>query len=138
MANSLDELLNALDGQESQPLVGTSVKLPQNLRAAAQAARKLGLIKSTSEIAGAGMRDQLTALANRAALDEHYARVPSTRPSLAQITHAYAQLHGHVLAERFDLIKESADRVVIDEPNADAHDVLIYATALLRERNNAA
>ncbi len=140
--DSLDELLDALDGAlddaESEPLVGTSVKLPANLRRAAEMARSMGLIKSTSEVAVEGLRDRLDVITQRAVLDRHYRLHPEAQPSLARVARAYAQMHGHPLANHAALIVEAADRVVKDEPEADARDVLIYATALQRERESAA
>jgi hypothetical protein len=136
--DSLNDLLDALDDADGDALVGTSVKLPANLRHAAEIARSIGLIKSTSEVAGEGLRDRLDVIAQRAVLDRHYRLHPAAKPSLARIARAYAQLHEHPLATHGDLIREAADRVIKDVPEADARDVLIYATALHREREHAA
>lgn len=129
MNSDLARLLDLLDSAESST-VGTSVRLPANLRDAAALATKMGLAGSTTDLTVNGLRETLEAFAQRAVLDEHYRRRPDVRPSLAEVALAAAELVGSPLAARGDLIERAAVDVAAlkDDPSPD--DVLLYAAGL--------
>ena len=110
--------------------IGTSIRLPANLRDAAAVATQMGLTSSTSELTVRGLRDALEAFAQRAVLDAHYRRHPQARPELAEVALATAELDGNPLAGRPDLVCRAAAEIgsVKDDPTPD--DVLVYAAGL--------
>ncbi|MGH8922086.1 MAG: hypothetical protein ACRD0H_27725 [Actinomycetes bacterium] len=125
----LERLLDLLDGSAAAT-VGTSVRLPGNLRDAAILAAELGLAASTTELTVRGLRDALDAFAQRAVLDAHYRSHPQARPDFAEIALAAAEIDGNPLAARSDLLRRAANEVgrVKDNPSPD--DVLLYAAGL--------
>ncbi len=129
MEQRLRKLLDLLDDARADT-VGTSVRLPTSLRDAAAVASELGLAASTTELTVRGLRDALTAFAQRAVLDAHYADHPNARPDLAEIALAMAEIDGSPLAARPDLVRRAAGEVggVKDDPGPD--DVLLYAAGL--------
>ena len=129
MDRRLKKLLDLLDSDGNET-VGTSVRLPTNLRDAAAVATAMGLGGSATELTVRGLRDALDAFAQRALLDAHYRMHPDARPDLAEIALAAAELDGNPLAGRPDLIRRAADEIVAwrDDPSAD--DVLLYAAGL--------
>lgn len=130
--SGLDDLLAALD--EHSGSVVTSVRQPASLRRALTAAVRLGLVSSANEAQTVGLRTYLETLARRAALDAHYARHPETRPTLAEVALALAELDHSDLAEHPELIERAAAEVVGYRPDADADDVLLWAAAISRGR----
>lgn len=129
MNRDLSHLLDLLDADESTT-VGTSVRLPANLREAAVVAAKLGLAGSTTDLTVNGLREALETFAQRAVLDEHYRQHPEARPDLADVALAAADLDGSPLAGRRDLIERAVVDVAAlkDDPSPD--DVLLYAAGL--------
>lgn len=129
MDRRLKRLLDLLDATGDET-VGTSVRLPANLREAASLAAEMGLIESTTELTVRGLRDALDAFAQRAVLDAHYRSHPDARPDLAEIALATAQLDGNPLAQQPELIRRAAVDVTAmkDEPTPD--EVLLYAAGL--------
>lgn len=129
MDRRLKRLLDLLDATGDET-VGTSVRLPANLREAASLAAEMGLIESTTELTVRGLRDALDAFAQRAVLDAHYRSHPDARPDLAEIALATAQLDGNPLAQQPELIRRAAVDVAAlkDEPSPD--EVLLYAAGL--------
>ncbi len=125
----LVRLLDLLDATEGET-VGTSVRLPVVLRDAAVVAAEMGLAGSTTELTVRGLRDLLEAAVQRAVLDAHYEVHPEARPDLAEVALATAQLDGHPLAQRSDLVRRAAAEIVtvIDDPTPD--EVLSYAAGL--------
>jgi hypothetical protein len=125
----LERLLDLLD-LTGDDTVGTSVRLPVNLRDAAAVAAKLGLAASTTELTVRGLRDALEAFAQRAVLDAHYRAHPEVRPDLAEVALATAEIDGSPLAGRPDLVRRAAAEIgaVKDDPTPD--DVLLYAAGL--------
>ena len=125
----LERLLDLLDSSATDT-VGTSVRLPGNLRDAAILAAELGLVASITELTVRGLRDALEAFAQRALLDAHYRSHPGARPDLAEIALATAEIDGNPLAAHPDLVRRAAAEVglVKDEPSPD--DVLLYAAGL--------
>lgn len=73
-------LISSPDGEAR----GTSVRLPENLHAAAALASKLDLAPSTSEMTVAGLRGVLEGIAQQTVLEQHYLDHPELRSSLAQ------------------------------------------------------
>ncbi|MGH3886739.1 MAG: hypothetical protein ACRDSZ_09250 [Pseudonocardiaceae bacterium] len=129
----LERLLDLLDGSAGDTTgatVGTSVRLPGNLREAAVLAAELGLAASTTELTVRGLRDALEAFAQRAVLDAHYRSHPDVRPDLAEIALAAAEIDDNPLAARPDLVRRAAAEVgrVKNDPGPD--DVLLYAAGL--------
>lgn len=129
MSDLLDDLLGLLRAT-SEESVGTSVRIPMSLRKAAALAAEMGLTASTTELTVRGLRGQLEALAQQAVLDAHYEQYPHLRPSLAEVAVATAQVDGHPLADRRDLIERAAEEIVRFKRDATPDDVLVYAAGL--------
>jgi hypothetical protein len=110
--------------------VVTSVRLSSSLREAVKAAVKAGMDANPNDAMLNAVRDRLEAFTQRLALDLHYERYPDTRPSLAEIAIAAAQLDDGPLAHEHNVLRRAADEVVRVKPDADADDVLVYAAAL--------
>jgi hypothetical protein len=125
----LAQLLTFLDADDSET-VGTSIRLPANLRAAASLAAEMGLAESTTELTINGLRDALEAFAQRAVLDAHYTAHPAARPDLAEIALAAADLDASPLAARPELIRRAAADVALLKHDPTADDVLLYAAGL--------
>lgn len=122
----LNLLLDASDGSTSN----TSMRLPTSLRdAAALAVAELGLAPSTTALTAGALRVALETAVMRAALDEHYRQHPQARPSLAEVALAMAEQTGSPLAEQPAVLTSAAEQLLTRHPDADAHDVLIWAEA---------
>ena len=123
------DLLDAVD-EDFVATAGTSIRLPVALRDAAAAAVRAGLLSSVSEATVQGLKAHLQALANRAVLDEHYREHPEARPERWEIALAAAEIDGHPLAARPDLVRRAADDLmdIVDDPTPD--EVLAYAAGL--------
>ena len=118
-----------LDAQDERT-VGTSMRIPETLRdAAALAVEHLHVAPSTTALTADALRSRLEALVLQAALDDHYRENPKVRPSLADLAVAAAELDGHPLASRPDVLRRAAIEVVRSHPDADADDVLLWAEA---------
>lgn len=65
----------------------------------------------------------------QAVLDAHYDQHPQARPDLAELALAAAELDGHPLAARPELLAEAAEEIVRTHPGADADDVVLWAEA---------
>ena len=127
MIGKINELLDVEDAST----VGTSMRLPPSLREAASlAVEELRVARSTTALAADALRSRLEAIVMQAALDEHYAAHPAARPSLADLAVAAAELDGHPLASRPEVLRRAAGAIVEQHPNADADDVLLWAEAL--------
>lgn len=126
----LTKLLDLLDQADAET-VGTSVRLPANLRAAAAIATQMGMVVSVTDLTVQGIRDTLEAFAQQAVLDAHYEEYPEARPSLAEVALAGAELDGNPLAEKPDLVRRAAEEIVEIKPHADPDDVLLYAAGLV-------
>ena len=110
--------------------VGTSVRIPIDLRDAALAAAELGLAGSLTDLVVHGLRDRLDAIVNRAVLDEHYRQHPEARPSLAEVALAGAMIDGSPLKDRPELIERAAAELLAIEDDPHPDDVLHYAAGL--------
>lgn len=71
----------------------------------------------------------LEATVMQATLDLHYAEHPRTRPGLADLAIAAAELDGNPLAAKPQLLRRAAAEIVMTHPDADADDVLLWAEA---------
>jgi hypothetical protein len=122
----LNELLDSTDPET----VNTSMRIPVALReAAALAVRELEVAPSATILAANALRSLLEAIVMQAALDEHYEKYPETRPSLADLAIAAAELDRSPLAGRPDYIRQAAVEVVRTHPQAEPEDVLLWAEA---------
>lgn len=122
--------LNALLDTDSESTSNTSMRLPTALRdAAALAVSELGLASSTTALTATALRAALETAVMRAALDEHYRQHPETRPSLAEVALALAEQTGSPLAGHDAELASAAEQVRARHPDADAHDVLLWAEA---------
>lgn len=127
--DALDRLNALLDADESAT-VNTSMRLPAALReAAAIAVDELGLATSTTTLTATALRSVLETAVMQAALEAHYAEHPSARPTLAEVAQAVAEQTGSPLADRPDLVRAAAEQLAKRHPEADAHDVLLWAEA---------
>jgi len=95
------------------------------------AAVAAGFDASSNELGVTAIRDRLELFAQRVALDMHYEMHPDSRPTLAEIALALAELDGDPLAADPDLIAAAADAVVHFKPTANADDVLMYAAGMI-------
>jgi hypothetical protein len=122
----LSELLESADTSTTN----TSMRLPVALRDAAElAVRQFGAAESATALTVAALRASLESIAMQAALDEHYRDHPASRPSLADLAIAAAQLDGHPLAENPRALRRAAQQIIRHHPRADADDVLLWAEA---------
>lgn len=67
----------------------------------------------------------------RAALDEHYQQHPDARPSLTEVALAMAEQTGSPLAQHPAALTSATEQILARHPDADAHDVLLWAEAQL-------
>jgi hypothetical protein len=65
----------------------------------------------------------------QAALDDHYARYPGTRPDLADLAVAAAEIDGHPLAAEPGRIRQAAAELGARHPAPEPEDVLLRAEA---------
>jgi hypothetical protein len=108
----------------------TSMRIPTALReAAALAAKELKAAPSATALTTMALRSALEAAVMRAALDEHYAQFPETRPDLADIAIATAELDGNPLAADPDRIRRAAAEIAAAHPHPEPEDVLLWAEA---------
>lgn len=127
--DTLARLRELLDST-SDETVGTSIRLPAALReAVALAVRELGVAPSTTALAADALWGRLDALVAEAALAAHDRQYPASRPSLADLAIAAAELDGNPLAADPDLLRRAAAAIVDRHPSADADDVLLWAEA---------
>lgn len=125
--DAIDRILGLLD-EPSAETAATSMRMPRALRDAASiAVAELGAAPSTTALTAEALRARLEAIVMEAALEDHFRTHPQVRPSLAEQALAAAQLDGHPLAARPELLEEAAAAVVERHPNADADDVLLWA-----------
>jgi len=126
----LDRINELLDSPDLET-TNTSMRIPNALReAAALAVRELGVAPSTTVLTSNALRAALEAVVMQAVLDRHYERYPQTRPALADLAIAAAELDGHPLAGQPELIRRSAGEVQQRHPDASPEDVLLWAEAL--------
>ena len=125
----IDRIGRLLDAQDDRT-VGTSMRIPETLRdAAALAVEHLHVAQSTTALTADALRSRLEAIVLQAALDAHYRQNPRSRPSLGDLAVAAAELDGHPLATRPDVLRRAAEAIARTHPDADADDVLLWAEA---------
>lgn len=129
--DALEQISRLLDVTD-ETTVNTSMRLPVALRdAAALAVDALGIAPSTTTLTASALRSSLETAVMQAVLEAHYEQHPEARPSLAEVAVATALQLGSPLADRPDLLAAAADQVVQRHPDADSHDVLLWAEARL-------
>jgi hypothetical protein len=122
----INELLDSTDPET----VNTSMRIPSALReAAALAVSELDMAPSTTVLTANALRAALEAAVMQAVLDRHFEEYPESRPTLAELAVAAAELDGHPLADQPELIRRSADEVQQRHPDASPEDVLLWAEA---------
>jgi hypothetical protein len=122
----INELLDSTDPET----VNTSMRLPGTLRdAAALAVSELDLAPSTTVLTANALRAMLEAAVMQAVLDRHYEEYPESRPTLADLAVAAAELDGHPLAGQPEFLRQSAAEVAQRHPGAAPEDVLLWAEA---------
>jgi len=122
----ISELLDDSDLRTSN----TSMRIPTALRdAAAIAVGELGVATSTTALTTAALRAALEAVVMQAALDEHYARHPRSRPDLGDLAVAAAELDGHPLAGEPGRLRQAAAEIVEKHPGATPDEVVLWAEA---------
>lgn len=129
---AIEQISRLLDSADPET-TNTSMRLPVALREAATVAvRELGAAPSTTALTSAALRTMLEAILMQAVLDTHYREHPETRPSLAELAIAAAELDGHSLAGQPERLGQAAEEIVASHPDADADDVLLWAEARAR------
>jgi hypothetical protein len=129
--DAVDRITALLDSNDAST-ANTSMRIPHALREAASiAVRDLGVAGSTTALTNDALRSTLEAAVMQATLDDHYRINPRTRPGLADLAMAAAQLDGHPLAHHPALLRRAAKQIVQRHPDADADDVLLWAEAQL-------
>jgi hypothetical protein len=122
----INELLDSADPET----VNTSMRIPGALRdAAALAVSELDVAPSTTVLTANALRAVLEAAVMQAVLDRHYQEYPESRPTLADLAMAAAEIDGHPLADNPGLISRSAAEVQQRHPGASPEDVLLWAEA---------
>ena len=132
MAEDSDPLskITALLDSTDTSTTNTSMRIPNALRdAAAIAVNELGASVSTTALTSDALRGVLEAIVMQASLDEHYRSHPESRPTLAELAIAAAELDGHPLARKPRVLRRAAAQIVSRHPGADADDVLLWAEA---------
>jgi hypothetical protein len=127
--SAVDRITELLDSSQLDT-VNTSMRIPNTLREAASlAVDELGAAASTTALTTTALRATLEAVVMQAALEHHYERHPETRPSLADLALAAAELDGHPLAGEPERLRRAAAEIVQRHPHADDDDVLLWAEA---------
>jgi hypothetical protein len=129
---ALERFLDLLDAAERDgtPTAGTSVRMPVALRDAAVAAVDAGLLPSLTDATVRGLRTHLQAIANRAVLDEHYREHPEVRPERWEIALATAEIDGHPLVDRPDLVRRAATEILATMDDPTPEEILAFAAGL--------
>lgn len=124
------ERISQLLGSDMTETSNTSMRIPTALRdAAALAASELGAAPSATALTTVALRSAIEAVLMQAVLDDHYARYPSTRPDLADLAVAAAELDGHPLAANPECIRRAAVEIAARHPHPEPEDVLLWAEA---------
>jgi hypothetical protein len=124
------ERMSQLLADPGEGTATTSMRVPASLREAASlAVSELRAAPSTTALTTAAMRASLEAIVMQAALNAHYDRYPDSRPDLADLAVAAAEMDGHALAARPDLLRQAADEIITRHPLATPEDVVLWAEA---------
>jgi hypothetical protein len=123
----INELLSSTDPETAN----TSMRIPKALReAAAIAVSELDVAPSTTILTANALRMFLEGTVVLAALELHYEEYPDTRPTLADLAIAAAEIDGNPLAQKPELLERSAAEVGRRHPGASFEDVLLWAEAV--------
>jgi hypothetical protein len=123
----INELLSSTDPETTN----TSMRIPKALReAAAIAVSELDVAPSTTILTANALRMFLAGTVVLAALELHYEEYPDTRPTLADLAIAAAEIDGNPLAQKPELLERSAAEVGRRHPAASFEDVLLWAEAV--------
>lgn len=124
------ERISQLLGSDMTETANTSMRIPTALRdAAVLAAQELGVAPSATALTTMALRSALEAVVMQAALDDHYERHPGTRPDIADLAVAAAELDGHPLAAEPQRIRQAAAELAARHPSPEPEDVLLWAEA---------
>lgn len=124
------ERIIALLDEEELETSNTSMRIPSALRdAAALAVRELGVAPSATALTMAALRATLEALVMQAVLDEHYRQYELARPDLGDQAVAAAEIDGHPLAARPELLRQAAAEISGARPGASPDEVVLWAEA---------
>lgn len=122
----INELMDSSDGKTTN----TSMRIPSALReAAGLVVSEFGAAPSTTALTTDALRGTVEAVVLQAVLDHHYTQHPKARPTLAELAIAAAELDGHPLAAKPDLLRRAAVEIFERHPQADADAVLLWAEA---------
>lgn len=130
----LGELSDALDAIHEGPSTVTSIRQPEGLRRAVQAAVALGWAKSANEGTVDALRDELVVFCRERAMEAHFREHPQARPTLAGVAIALAELDHDPLADAPELIHQAAEEIVLLRPHATPDEVLVWAASLQHSR----
>ncbi len=84
---------------------------------------------STTVMAANALRTLLEAVVVDAVFERHYEEYPELRPTLGDLAIAAAEIDGHPLAQRPELIRKAAAEIEPRHPDAYPEDVLLWAEA---------
>lgn len=128
-STAIEQISRLLDS-DSLDTSNTSMRIPTALRnAAALAVRELGVAPSATALTSAALKATLEAVVMQAALNEHYAHHSGTRPSLADLAIAAAELDGHPLAAEPERLRTAAAEILQTHPEANPDQVVLWAEA---------
>jgi hypothetical protein len=129
-AAAVVERISALLDADTRETSNTSMRIPAPLRdAAALAVRELGVAPSATALTTAALRTTLEALVMQAVLDEHYRQYELARPDLGDLAVAAAEIDGHPLAAKPELLRQAATEISRRRPGASADEVVLWAEA---------
>lgn len=127
---AIDRIRELLDSTDLET-TNTSMRIPKALRdAAALAVSELDVAPSTTILTANALRMMLEGAVVLAALELHYEEYPETRPTLAELAIAAAEIDGNPLAQQPELLHRSAAEVERRHPGASFEDVLLWAEAV--------
>lgn len=122
--------INELLDSTSPDTVSISMRIPTVLwEAAALAAGEPDPAPWTTVLTVNALRAALRAVVTQTVLDRHFGEHPGSRPPLADLAIAAADIDGHPLAGQPELIRQAAAEVRQRHPDASPEDVLLWAEA---------
>lgn len=124
------EQISRLLSSDMRETSNTSMRIPVALRdAATLAARELGVAQSATALTITALQATLEGALMEAALEDHYERYPESRPDLAELAIAAAELDGNPLASQPALIRQAAAEISARHPSPEPEDVILWAEA---------
>lgn len=126
---AVDRICELLD-EDTRETSNTSMRIPAPLlEAAALAVNELGVAPSATALTTSALRSTLEGLVMQAALDEHYRQYEHARPDLGDLAVASAEIDGHPLAARPELLRQAAAEISGQRPGATPEEVVLWAEA---------